>query len=338
METKDPALLSNMLVPILSFTRAIGELDLSSIIDESLKLATNLTGADISTMYLFNDDKESPIFAGSFSTAPYSIKNFAIRESVSNLANWVRVNKESISIFNVRKLRKIPDDSELAGLSNWVPENIISILVIPIMSMNQAVGALIFESNREDNFTKERAVIIHILASILGPTLEKKDIDGLGDSTDRTKYIDKSKGLAFVLMPFREPFDKYYRTIFRPAIEAAGLFSLRVDEIFGPSSIGQDIWENISKAKVILAELSTRNPNVMYELGLSHGAGKPVVMISQSIDDIPFDLRHLRCILYDTTDPDWASELKSDIINSIGSILDNKIDSSPYKRLQDFEK
>ena len=139
-------------------------------------------------------------------------------------------------------------------------------------------------------------------------------------------------------MPFREPFDKYYRTIFRPAIEAAGLFSLRVDEIFGPSSIGQDIWENISKAKVILAELSTRNPNVMYELGLSHGAGKPVVMISQSIDDIPFDLRHLRCILYDTTDPDWASELKSDIINSIGSILDNKIDSSPYKRLQDFEK
>ena len=76
----------------------------------------------------------------------------------------------------------------------------------------------------------------------------------------------------------------------------------------------------------------------MYELGLSHGAGKPVVMISQSIDDIPFDLRHLRCILYDTTDPDWASELKSDIINSIGSILDNKIDSSPYKRLQDFEK
>ena len=78
----------------------------------------------------------------------------------------------------------------------------------------------------------------------------------------------------------------------------------------------------------------------MYELGLSHGIGKPVIMMSQSIDDIPFDLRHLRCIIYDTTDPDWAVTLKKNITEYIKTVLAGKGDSSPYpnKRGKDSPK
>jgi hypothetical protein len=61
-------------------------------------------------------------------------------------------------------------------------------------------------------------------------------------------------------------------------------------------------------------------------------------MDSQTIDDIPFDLRHLRCILYDTIEPEWASKLKSQITNSIYSILDGKLEKSPYQKVQDAEK
>ncbi|MBK9211364.1 MAG: hypothetical protein IPL71_24990 [Anaerolineales bacterium] len=93
---------------------------------------------------------------------------------------------------------------------------------------------------------------------------------------------DSNKPIAFVLMPFRDPFDKYYRAIIMPAIEDAGRRSLRADQIFGPTEIVM-IWKAINEAEIIIAELTTRNPNVMYELAFSHAIGKPVIMLSQSL-------------------------------------------------------
>jgi hypothetical protein len=61
----------------------------------------------------------------------------------------------------------------------------------------------------------------------------------------------------------------------------------------------QSVWESISKASIIIADLTNRNPNVFYELGIAHTLGKPVIMITQSMEFVPFDLRHLRCILYE---------------------------------------
>jgi len=59
----------------------------------------------------------------------------------------------------------------------------------------------------------------------------------------------------------------------------------------------------------------------MYELGLSHAVNKPVIMITQSTNDIPFDLRSLRCIVYDTTEPDWAETLRSTLAEFIKSVI-----------------
>jgi len=50
----------------------------------------------------------------------------------------------------------------------------------------------------------------------------------------------------------------------------------------------------IEKSKVLLAEVTDKNPNVFYELGLAHAARKPVIFTSGKLDDVPFDLRHLR--------------------------------------------
>jgi hypothetical protein len=62
-----------------------------------------------------------------------------------------------------------------------------------------------------------------------------------------------------------------------------------------------DVWSAINAAKVIVADCTGRNPNVMYEIGLAHAIGRHTILISQSIDDVPFDLRHLRVIVYDYT-------------------------------------
>lgn len=54
---------------------------------------------------------------------------------------------------------------------------------------------------------------------------------------------------------------------------------------------------------MLVAELTTRNPNFFYELGLAHALQKPVVLVSSSEGDVPFDLKHIRIIYYDVMDP-----------------------------------
>jgi hypothetical protein len=60
---------------------------------------------------------------------------------------------------------------------------------------------------------------------------------------------------------------------------------------------------------------------VFYELGLAHAIGKPVIMVSESLQDIPFDLRALRVIDYDKNAPDWGEVLKAKIVKTV-KVLD----------------
>jgi hypothetical protein len=62
-----------------------------------------------------------------------------------------------------------------------------------------------------------------------------------------------------------------------------------------------EVWENIRKSRVVLADLTGRNANVFYETGIAHALGKEVILMARELEDVPFDLRHLRCILYDDT-------------------------------------
>src|SRR4051812_43366777 len=99
---------------------------------------------------------------------------------------------------------------------------------------------------------------------------------------------------CFVIMPFGGWFDQYWEQIYRPAITDAGLEPQRADDVFRPGTIMRDVWLYTRKADLLLADLTSRNGNVFYELGLAHAIGKPVVLVSESIEDVPFDLRGLR--------------------------------------------
>lgn len=118
---------------------------------------------------------------------------------------------------------------------------------------------------------------------------------------------------CFVMMPFGDWFDRYYVEIYVPAIKDAGFEPVRADELFTTGSVVEQIWEQIDKAKLLLADLSGKNPNVFYELGLAHAARKPVIFTAGAIDDVPFDLRHLRVITYEVREPEWASRLRRSI-------------------------
>lgn len=71
----------------------------------------------------------------------------------------------------------------------------------------------------------------------------------------------------------------------------------------------------------MVAELTSKNPNAFYELGLAHALEKPVILVSSNQEDVPFDLRHIRAIFYDQTDPFWGQKLIDKIADNIKSAL-----------------
>jgi hypothetical protein len=137
---------------------------------------------------------------------------------------------------------------------------------------------------------------------------------------------------CFVVMPFAGAIGGYFHHVYEPAIKKAGLTAVRADaDIFGTGKIIDQIWSGINAAKVLVAELTTKNPNVFYELGLAHALNKPVVLVSSNEEDVPFDLRHIRVIYYDVTDPFWGQKLIEKVAENILSALKNP-EEAVFKR------
>jgi hypothetical protein len=157
------------------------------------------------------------------------------------------------------------------------------------------------------------------------------DVSGAGEvpveTEARLKKPGKGKRVSsedtcFVVMPFPEPHGTYYDQIYKPAIEKAGLRPVRADaEIFGARKIMDQVWGGINAAKILVAELTTRNANVFYELGLAHALRKPVVLVSSNENDVPFDLHHITVIYYDVNDPFWGRKLIEKVAESILSAI-----------------
>lgn len=149
------------------------------------------------------------------------------------------------------------------------------------------------------------------------------------EKTDRIRKLGKSVKVSandscFVMMPFKSPLGTYYSSIYEPAVTKAGLRPVRADDdIFGTGKIIDQVWKGITEAKILIAELTTRNPNVFYELGLAHALQKPVVLVSSNEDDVPFDLKHIRVIYYDVYDPFWGEKLVNKVAENILSALNN---------------
>lgn len=60
----------------------------------------------------------------------------------------------------------------------------------------------------------------------------------------------------------------------------------------------EDIWKGIVQSELVLADTTGRNPNVFYEIGIAHSIGKEILLITQSVSDIPFDIQRYRHIEY----------------------------------------
>lgn len=126
---------------------------------------------------------------------------------------------------------------------------------------------------------------------------------------------------VFMIMPFQEEFLELYGMI-KEKLKDEYEFS-NAGDLDNKRSILQDIVVGIGNADVIIADVTGLNPNVFYELGLCHALNKKVILITQDINELPFDIRSYRVSEYETNF--WKI---NDIIDEIEKILQGAKDGS----------
>ena len=152
---------------------------------------------------------------------------------------------------------------------------------------------------------------------------------------------------CFVIMPFGNPkinpdeaqkLTNIFEQWIKPTVESIKLSNnkkiecCRADKDYRSGEIITHIIDSITNAGIVIADLTGKNPNVFYELGVRHAINNNTILISEDIDDIPFDLRGLRTISYEYT-PDKMIEFKENLIKAIDTILNSpKNIDNPVRR------
>ena len=146
--------------------------------------------------------------------------------------------------------------------------------------------------------------------------------------------IGESTNTCFIAMPFAPMFTAEYESVIRPSVERAGLSCIRGDEIYSKRNIVADVWKAIRECRLVIAELSGRNPNVLYEIGLAHAIGKPVILLTRNEKDVPCDLKSLRYLVDETKDPFWGKSLAGAIESLVLAILADTVGPFPLEGIE----
>lgn len=171
--------------------------------------------------------------------------------------------------------------------------------------------------------------------SLSGPpkpaNLIEQELTELGSQIENEIKIDTLEK-CFILMPFnKKDLEVVYNDFVKPCIEKLGLQCVRGDDIFGDNIIMEDIIRLIKDSTILVADLTYRNPNVFYELGLAHAFGKKVLLLAQSMDDVPFDLRYRRVCLYEYS-PKGCKKLENEMADHIKTLLKESSKIPPKKK------
>lgn len=127
--------------------------------------------------------------------------------------------------------------------------------------------------------------------------------------------------LVAVMLPFslKESFQAV-----KTACTALHLECVKADDLWENSTFIQDIFELIFTCRIVIADMTGRNPNVFYEIGIAHTLGKTVIPITQSITDLPSDLKHHRALVYHANEQGYKN-LTEDIEKRLKTLFPNLI-------------
>ena len=121
-----------------------------------------------------------------------------------------------------------------------------------------------------------------------------------------------SKYKAFVIMPFGSDFNYVYKLGIKATAKECDVDAKRLDDDFFDTNMVEEIYKKINDADFIIADMTGRNPNVFYEVGYADAKNKLILLLTQNVNDIPFDFKQRLHIEY----PD-VSSLKEKLKNKI---------------------
>lgn len=121
--------------------------------------------------------------------------------------------------------------------------------------------------------------------------------------------------LVFILTPFHPNFRKSFEAI-AEVCRSLDLTPMRGDEEAVQGEVFSHILRLLVRARLVVANIDGRNPNVLYELGLAHGLGKQTILVARKPEDVPFDVRAKRLVLYGSA-AELQARLRDEIARSI---------------------
>ena len=160
---------------------------------------------------------------------------------------------------------------------------------VKLTELRHELGIEEFEFSRTHWAIKDVDLFKVLLRAGLGQRLKPKVFRLTDDLVDES--------LVAVMMPFDARFNPVYAAL-QSAATGLGMTSQRGDDIWNHDHIIQDVVSLIGKAKVVICDLTGRNPNVFYETGIAHTLGRDVILIAQTAADVPFDVAAIRHIRY----------------------------------------
>ena len=139
-----------------------------------------------------------------------------------------------------------------------------------------------------------------------------------------TVDVQEKPHSVFVIMPFAEAFDDVYEMGIKASVEALGWECQRADEIIHNRDIMCKVCQGIRQARFVIADLTGRNANVFYELGMAHALEKDVILLAQDVGDVPFDLRQMSIIEYTAILP-----LRQRLTETLGTLMGEERTPAP---------
>ena len=131
----------------------------------------------------------------------------------------------------------------------------------------------------------------------------------------------EAKPVCFVIMPFSSKFERIWHDGIRPAAMSAGFTCVRGDSTDAPGAVMQFVIRHIFDADVIVADLTTLNPNVLYELGIAHAIANKTIMINaDASQQLPFDVATHRIINYSKTAVRALRDRLTDVLRQMDQV------------------
>ena len=106
-----------------------------------------------------------------------------------------------------------------------------------------------------------------------------------------TSSVEFMPRTCFVIMPFGDLFDELYQEVIKESLEENNFTVVKADELYGSKPIMEDILEGIESAEIVVADLTGRNPNVFYELGITHSRkiNDNVIIVTPDLENQPYN-------------------------------------------------